>query len=169
MLSERLFGHLDRARLDRTLTRRALHGAAPIVRDLVGGHTRFRAGGPTASLASGAQRLVDHFCEEFVVGSKPVELLDQPRPHRRRGGRIVFELHGQCRRDGAIQVYVRTAAQRRPIAIKSLLETLLHEFVHHYDFDCFGAPVHCSGFYERLGQLYRPLREQVDRHAQASP
>jgi len=162
MLPDRLFRRLDRARLDGTLTRRALVGAAPLMRALQGGHDRFRKGGEPAALSSGAQRLVDHLCEEFVVAGKRVELLDEPRPHKRRGGRIVFELHGQCRRDGAIRIFARTAAQKRPVALKTLLETLVHEFVHHYDFDCFGASVHCSGFYERLGQLYRPLREEVE-------
>jgi hypothetical protein len=162
MLPERLFRRLDRARLDGTLTRRALAGATPLMRALNGGHDRFRASGDPDALASGAQRLVDHFCEEFVVAEKRVELLDQPRPHKRKGGRIVFELHGQCRRDGAIRIFARTAAQQRPVALKTLLETLVHEFVHHSDFDCFGASVHCSGFYERLGQIYRPLREEVE-------
>jgi hypothetical protein len=162
MLKPRLFRRLDVARLDGALTRRAIDGARPIVRDLLGGHRLFRTGGKVEALTDGAQRLVDHLCSEFVLGGKSVVLLDEPRPHRRRRGRVVFELHGRCRREGQIEVFVRTAVQRRPVALKSLLDTLLHEFIHHYDFDAFGASVHCSGFYERLGQLYRPLREEVE-------
>jgi hypothetical protein len=161
MVQKRLFRRLDGARLDGALTLRAIIGARPILRELVGGHREFRAAGEVAALTAGAQRLIDHLCQEFVLGGKSVELLDEPRPHRRRRGRVVYELHGRCRRDGSIQVFVRTAVQQRPIAVKSLLDTLLHEFMHHYDFDAFGASVHCSGFYERLGQLYRPLRVEV--------
>lgn len=162
MLPQRLFRRLDVARLDGALTRRAIDGARPILRELLGGHRLFRSRGQVLALKTGAQRLVDHLCQEFVLGGKTVELIDAPRPHRRRRGRLVFELHGRCRRDGGIEVFVRTAVQRRPIAVKSLLDTLLHEFIHHYDFDAFGASVHCSGFYERLSQLYRPMREEVE-------
>jgi hypothetical protein len=45
------------------------------------------------------------------------------------------------------------------VAWKTLLQTLLHEWVHHYDFAAFGDSVHCSGFYARMNQLYHPLRE----------
>ncbi len=163
MLPEPLFRRLDRARLDATLTRRALAGARPWMAALVESHDLFRGGGEPDGLARGAQGLVDLLCDEFVLERKRVRLRDEPRPHRRRGGRIVFELHGRCRRGGAIEVFARTAAQERPVALKSLLETLLHEFVHHHDFDAFGVSVHCSGFYERLGQLYRPLRVWAER------
>ena len=162
MLPERLFRRVDRARLDGVLTRRALAGAEPWVERLAQGHAEFRGGGAPASLTRGAQGLVDLLCDEYVLDRKHVRLRDEPRPHRRRNGRIVFELHGQCRKNGAIEIFVRTAAQQRPVALKSLLETLLHEFVHHHDFDAFGVSVHGSGFYERLGQLYRPLRECVE-------
>ena len=159
VLPDRLFRRLDRARLDPTLTQRALTGAWPLLKELVRVHQRFQAEGDCAALGHGAQRLIDHFSEEFVLQRKLVALRDEARPHRRRNGRIVYEVHGKCRMHGKIEVYVRTAAFTRPVALKSLLQTLLHEFVHHYDFDSFGASVHCSGFYERLGQLYRPLRE----------
>ena len=163
MLPERLFRRLDRARLDATLTHRAIRGASTWMQRLVAGHDGFRSGAGADHLASGAQGLVDVLCDEFVLGRKRVALRDEPRPHKRRGGRIVFELHGRCRMRGSIEIFARTAAQERPVALKTLLETLLHEFVHHYDFDAFGASVHCSGFYERLGQLYRPLRTWAER------
>lgn len=161
MLHERLFRRLDRARLDDTMTRRALSSAGPWMDAFVAAHGQFRAGAGIGAerLGRDAQGLVDLLCDEFVLDRKQVRLRDEPRPHKRRGGRIVYELHGQCRMHGAIEVYVRTAAQERPVALKSLLETLLHEFVHHHDFDAFGASVHCSGFYERLNQLYRPLKQ----------
>jgi hypothetical protein len=163
MLPDKLFRRLDRARLDATMTRRALSVAAPWMERLVAGHDGFRERGDAHGLSRGAQGLVDVLCDEFVLAHKKVELRDEPRPHRRRAGRIVFELHGQCRMRGSIEVFVRTAAQQRPVALKSLLETLVHEFVHHYDFDAFGASVHCSGFYERLGQLYRPLKTWAEK------
>ncbi|MSR45482.1 MAG: hypothetical protein EXS13_00160 [Planctomycetes bacterium] len=163
MVADPLFRRLDRARLDATLTRRVLAAARPRLDALVAGHVAFRDGAGVAALTASAQRLVELLCDEFVLARKRVVLRDEPRPHRRRGGRIVYELHGRCQKDGAIDIYVRTAAQERPIAFKSLLDTLLHEFVHHHDFDAFGASVHCGGFYERLGQLYRPMKMWGER------
>jgi len=161
MVAEALFRRLDRARLDRTLLVRAFAAVPPRLAAFAAAHAQFRDGGASAPLEHAAQRLLDLFCDEFVLARKRVVLRDEPRPHRRRGGRIVRELHGQCRMHGAIDVFVRTAAHQRPVAIKSLFETLLHEFVHHHDFDAFGASVHCGGFYQRLGQLYRPLRDRL--------
>ncbi len=163
MVADPLFRRLDRARLDATLTRRLLVAAPPRLDAFVGAHAAFSDGSEVKALTTASQRLVDLLCDEFVLARKKVVLRDEPRPHRRRGGRIVYELHGQCRMHGAIEVFVRTAAQERPVAFKSLLETLLHEFVHHHDFDAFGASVHCGGFYERLGQLYRPMKTWGER------
>lgn len=159
MLAKPLFQRLDRARLDGPLVRRVVAASAPRLDAFVAAHAGFRAGGTADALGLASQRLVDLLCDEFVLARKRVVLRDEPRPHRRRGGRIVYELHGQCRMHGPIDVFVRTAAQERPVAFKSLLETLLHEFVHHHDFDAFGASVHCGGFYERLSQLYRPMKQ----------
>lgn len=163
MVADPLFRRLDRARLDATLTRRALAAAPARIEAFVAAHEAFRDGAAVTPLNAASQRLVDLLCDEFVLARKRVVLRDEPRPHRRRGGRIVYELHGQCRMHGAIEVFARTAAHERPVAFKSLLETLLHEFVHHHDFDAFGASVHCGGFYERLGQLYRPLKTWGER------
>lgn len=105
---------------------------------------------------------MDLLNDEFDVAGKRVFLRDRPRPHKRRGGRIVYELHGLCERDGPLEIYTRTAARAQPVALKTLVNTLLHEWIHHWDFDTHGNSVHCSGFYERLGQVYRPSRDIID-------
>jgi hypothetical protein len=161
MVAEELYVRLDRARLDRTLLERALAAAPKRLEAFVEAHRRFGAAGDVAPLERAAQRLIDLFCDEFVLARKRLSLRNEPRPHRRRGGRIVCELHGRCAMHGPIEIFVRTAARGQPVALRSLLQTLLHEFVHHHDFDAFRASVHCGGFYERLGQLDRPLRDRL--------
>jgi len=52
---------------------------------------------------------------------------------RFRGGRAVWKLYGTCDRDGQITVAYRTAVQRKVFAYRTFLDTLVHEFMHHYD------------------------------------
>jgi hypothetical protein len=135
---------------------------APLVRRLIEEHGRFVGGARPEALESGAQALVDRLSELFLVDTRNVVFCDRPRPHRRnRRGRIVYELHGECAHRGAIRIFVRTAARRQPVALLTLVHTLVHEWVHHYDFRAFGDSVHCAGFYGRLRQLYDPLRLQL--------
>ena len=54
-----------------------------------------------------------------------------------------------------IRIYHRTAVQQRVISSKVFLNTLLHEWVHHYDFHGLRLPrsYHTSGFFARLRAL----------------
>jgi hypothetical protein len=80
------------------------------------------------------------------------------RPHARWG-----ELHGLYTSDGRrpprIQLWMRTAKQRRVVAFRTYLRTLLHEVGHHLDYtnlrltDSF----HTEGFYKRESSLFHQL------------
>jgi hypothetical protein len=54
-----------------------------------------------------------------------------------------------------IRIYHRTAVQQRVIAPKVFLNTLLHEWTHHYDFHGLRLPrsYHTAGFFARLRAL----------------
>ena len=135
--------------------------AAPdLVRRVAAGHRRFQAQQDAEALRRATKGLLASLNDLFLVEPRSLNLDDRPRPHRRnRQGRIVYELHGQCSVDGPIQVYLRTAAREQPVALLTLLDTVCHEWVHHYDFRAFGDSIHCQGFYERLKSVYRPVRE----------
>lgn len=163
MLPARLHRKLDQDRLDRRTLSALRVSFARRLFDLREGHGRYQQGGRVADLHTPAQGLLDELVAAFELPPKHVFLRDSPRPHRRRKGKIVYELHGLCDPAGPIEAYTRTAAHGRPVALKTLLDTLLHEWVHHYDFSRHGASVHCSGFYERLAQVYRPARDWIDR------
>ena len=90
------------------------------------------------------------------------------RPHRDWG-----ELHGlytaEPRRTPRIQLWMRTAKQRRVVAFRTYLRTLLHEVGHHVDYaylrleDSF----HTEGFYKRESSLFHQL--VTDAAAEATP
>jgi len=162
MVSQRLFNRLDHARLDRTTLTCAWPELRAALDTLQLGHRRYGADGRVVDLARACQHMVAVLNRGFDLSRKQIVVRDRPRPHRRRGGRIVYELHGLCDPEGPLELYTRTAAHARPVALKTLLNTLLHEWVHHFDFCSFGESVHCSGFYERLAQVYRPARDVLD-------
>jgi len=164
LLPTRRFARLDSARFRKRTLRHALIDVVEVLDRLPEAHGVFVAEGDVVPLARTAQELVDGLCESFRLPPRRVFMRDRPRPHKRKGGRIVYELHGLCTEDGLLEVYARTAAKAKPVALPTLLNTLLHEWVHHWDFETFGTSVHCSGFYHRLNQLYRPAVEQVRAH-----
>jgi hypothetical protein len=54
-----------------------------------------------------------------------------------------------------IRIYHRTAVRGQVVAPKVFLNTLLHEWVHHFDFAALrlGRSPHTAGFYARLRAL----------------
>ena len=162
MLPRRTFRRLDRARLDaRVLAVQRPRFERDLAR-LADSHRAYAAGGRVVALASACHALLGGLDQAFDLPTKRVFVRDSPRPHKRRGGKLVWELHGQCDPAGPLEVYTRTAARAQPVALKTLLDTLLHEWVHHFDFCSEGDSVHCAGFYERVGQLYVPARDWLD-------
>lgn len=76
-----------------------------------------------------------------------------------RGGRAVWKLYGTCERDGTITVSYRTAVQRKVFAYRTFLDTLVHEFLHHFDHHGLrlAASFHTSGFYRRVRTIVDQL------------
>jgi uncharacterized damage-inducible protein DinB len=110
---------------------------------------------PATQVAS--ERLVRGLTCELGIPPVEVEVL-AARPHRRWG-----ELHGlytnERGRAPKIQLWMRTAKQRRVVAFRTYLRTLLHEVGHHIDYtrlrlqDSF----HTEGFYKRESSLFHQL------------
>lgn len=74
------------------------------------------------------------------------------------------ELHGLYepmagRTPAVITLWMRTARQKRVVALKTFLRTLLHEFGHHLDYEHFKFPdsFHTGGFYQRESSLFHQL------------
>lgn len=81
------------------------------------------------------------------------------RPHDSGG-----ELHGlynPCtgKLPAIMNVWMRTAQQKRVVAFRTFLRTLLHEFCHHLDYEHFrfSYSFHTEGFYKRESNLFHQL------------
>jgi hypothetical protein len=94
-----------------------------------------------------------------ALGARPPELrILAVRP---RGE--FAELHGLYTPDGeappCIRVWMRTARHARVVAFRTFLRTLLHELLHHLDFEVLGLAwsFHTEGFFRRESSLFHQL------------
>jgi hypothetical protein len=94
-----------------------------------------------------------------MLGLPPVRVeVLAARPHARWG-----ELHGlytaERGRTPRIQLWMRTAKQKRVVAFRTFLRTLLHEVGHHVDYTGLrlAESYHTEGFYKRESSLFHQL------------
>jgi len=99
------------------------------------------------------QELLDYLCKKYKINGVRLAVLDKNRPSVCRGR---GEKHGDymiysCN----IRVWNRTCKRGEIISIKSFIDTLLHEFMHHYDYRYLklGNSLHTAGFYKRISDL----------------
>jgi len=103
------------------------------------------------------ERLIHGLGHELGLPPVRVEVL-AARPHARWG-----ELHGlytaEHGRVPKIQLWMRTAKQRRVVAFRTYLRTLLHELGHHVDYTLLrlADSMHTEGFYKRESSLFHQL------------
>ena len=109
--------------------------------------------------------LLDLFCDALKLPYATLRLKDKAAARFKKGrsGRrkAVWKLYGTCDDRGQITLAFRTAVRKKVFAFKTFLQTLVHEFCHHYDFRKLklAASFHTGGFYQRVDSLYRPLVE----------
>ncbi|MEX2145526.1 MAG: DinB family protein [Candidatus Rokuibacteriota bacterium] len=110
-----------------------------------------------AATQQASERLVRGLTRALGMPAVRVEVL-AARPHARWG-----ELHGlytaERGRTPTIQLWMRTAKQKRVVAFRTYLRTLLHEVGHHIDFTALRLPdsFHTEGFYKRESSLFAQL------------
>jgi hypothetical protein len=103
--------------------------------------------------AKAAQSLSDAICRDLEVAPARVKVLS------RRPSDDESTLHGLYVREDdevpVIRVWMRTAAQRRVVRFKTFLRTLLHEVLHHLDYELYGLEdsFHTQGFFRRESSL----------------
>lgn len=105
-----------------------------------------------------AQALIDALVGGFIVPPVDVRVL-AARPSDVDG-----ELHGLYEPDeeipvARISIWMRTAQKKQVVAYRSFLRTLVHEFLHHLDYEHFKLPetFHTEGFYKRESSLTNAL------------
>jgi DinB superfamily len=110
-----------------------------------------------APVQRATERLIRELTTALGVPPVQVEVL-AARPHAKWG-----ELHGlytvERGRPPRIQLWMRTAKQRRVVAFRTYLRTLLHEVGHHLDYALLGLrdSYHTEGFYKRESSLFHQL------------
>lgn len=124
-----------------------------------------------ASVQRECQNLIDALAEGYRVPGVRVRVLAQ-RPADDYG-----ELHGlyepeEGRTPPRITAWMRTAHKRQVVAFKTFLRTVIHELVHHLDYELFALEetFHTEGFYKRESSLTSALLAQrqtaIDRPQQ---
>jgi len=112
------------------------------------------------------QRLLDVLDEAAGLPPCKLTVADRPQRHRTRAGKLELKTYGYYRiawesspQRGTIRIYNLTAIRRQVLAPKVFLETLLHEWVHHYDFTGLqlDRSPHTSGFFARIRDLAETL------------
>jgi len=104
-------------------------------------------------------RLISGLCTVYDVPKIRTKVLAK-RPSKRGG-----ELHGlYVAEEGkatVITVWMQTAKRKQVVAYKTFLRTVLHEFIHHLDFERFKLrdSFHTEGFYKRESSLLKQILE----------
>jgi len=115
-----------------------------------------------------AQMLVDELSSAAGLPPCEVVVADRPQVHQHNGQRLQSKTYGYYRCwfeagrvvRARIRIYHRTAVRRQVISNKVFLNTLLHEWTHHYDYAGLRLrrSPHTSGFFKRL----RSIAEDLD-------
>ncbi|MFH1631436.1 MAG: hypothetical protein ABIA47_00205 [bacterium] len=99
--------------------------------------------------------LLDELADLAEIDIVKLKISEAKQHHRKRDNRLVFKQYGYYK-PGAHYIYInnRTAVRGQILAPKTFLNTLLHEWMHHYDICKLRLDsIHTKGFYLRLNHL----------------
>jgi hypothetical protein len=122
-----------------------------------------------ATVQRAATALCNRLFDALAVPRVVVKVLSR-RPRDHEG-----ELHGlytwEDGKSAQIEVWMRTAEQRRVVAFRTFLRTLLHEVCHHLDYTYLGLDdtFHTEGFFRRESSLFRQLVPAAKPRTEARP
>lgn len=102
-----------------------------------------------------SEKLLKYLSEKFKISTPTIKVVNGKRKQK-GSAQIYGTYHVQAE---TIFVYNQTAKTNVPISIKSFYDTLLHEFMHHYDHKYLkmNDSLHTSGFYKRITDLKTKL------------
>ena len=115
-----------------------------------------------------AKMLVDELNAVYGLPECDIVVADRAKVHEHDGQRLQSKTYGYYRcvlkpegiTGARIRIYHRTARLKKVISPKVFLNTVLHEWVHHYDFAGLrlARSPHTAGFYTRLRVLADSLQ-----------
>lgn len=103
-----------------------------------------------------ANKLLESLCKYFNINDVETEVVYGIQPNTQVNGRLKSKILGNYTvRSQRIKLFNLTAVKRKVVAIKTMYDTLLHEFMHHYDYEFLNLTqsVHSKGFYLRISDL----------------
>ena len=103
--------------------------------------------------------LLDELADGAGIDIIKLKISETRQYHRKYQGRTVFKQYGYYRPQSSY-IYIQnlTAVRGQNLAPKTFLNTLLHEWLHHYDFKKLKLnSIHTKGFYLRLKSLKEKL------------
>ena len=105
------------------------------------------------------ETLLDELCDLSRIDIVNLKVSDTNQYHKKHGGRVVFKQYGYYRpKSRYIYIQNKTAVRGQNLAAKTFFDTLLHEWMHHYDTYKLGLnSIHTKGFYLRLNDLKAKL------------
>ncbi len=103
--------------------------------------------------------LLDELADMAEIDIVNLKISKAKQYHKKRNGRVAFKQYGYYKpRSKYIYINNRTAVRGQILAPKTFLDTLLHEWMHHYDHSKLGLnSIHTAGFYSRLKDLKEKL------------
>ncbi len=114
-----------------------------------------------------AQMLINELNATGELPACRVVVADRAQVHQHDGRRLQSKTYGyyRCRfagggvTDARIRIYHRTAVRQQVISAKVFLNTVIHEWMHHFDFAGLGLErsPHTAGFFARLRDLAESL------------
>ena len=99
--------------------------------------------------------LLDELSDGAGIDIVKLKISDTRQYHQKYNGRIVSKQYGYYRSQSHY-IYIQnlTPARGQILAPKTFLDTLLHEWMHHYDIKKLKLnSIHTAGFYLRLKSL----------------
>ena len=107
-----------------------------------------------------SQLLVEYLSEKFGISTPKVVIKETPQPHATNlRGSLKSKTYGTYQvGTETITIYNKTAVRKEQVSIKQFADTLLHEFMHHYDTKYLKIQtIHSAGFYKRISDLKEKL------------
>lgn len=106
-----------------------------------------------------ANELVSYLCKKYSIPFCKVVVKNQTKPTRQTTSYKITTGGYYTTASMNIVIYNLTAARKQIISNKSFFDTLLHEFMHHYDHTYIKLidSIHTTGFYKRISDLKNKL------------
>ena len=103
--------------------------------------------------------LLDELADLAKIDIVSLKISDTKQYHKKRNGKVAMKQYGYYK-PGSKYIYIsnRTSVRGQILAPKTFLDTLLHEWTHHYDHQKLGLnSIHSAGFYARLKDIKEKL------------